>query len=151
MLGTALRLVFTFLLNNRVSKAKSGLMSFKENVADYTESRAVVIKGNIESDLRRIVRSFIGVLLIFTCLILVGILGLAWLLAITWNSESREIILGATMSIPIIIGLITFNNIRSSWKMNPLLEETTTLISEDWKNFRYGLDGTADISDEANL
>lgn len=151
MLGTALKLAFTFLLNSRVSKAKRELISFKENVADYTESRAGVIKGNIESDLRRIVKSFIGILFIFGCLILLGILGLAWLLAMAWNSENREIILEAAMSIPIIVGLITLNSIRSSWQMNPLLEETTTLISEDWKNFRYGLDGTADISDEANL
>jgi hypothetical protein len=151
MLGAALKLIFTFLLNSRVSKAKSELISFKENVADYTESRAGIIKDNIESDLRRIVKSFIGILFIFACFILVGILGLAWLFAIFWNSESREIILGVIMSIPLIIGLITLSSIRSSWQMNPLLEETTILISEDWKSFRYGLDGTADISDEANL
>ena len=151
MLGTALKLVFTFLLNSKVSKAKRELIGFKENVADYTESRAGIIKGNIESDLRRIVKSFIGILLIFACFILVGVLGLAWLFALAWSSENRQIILGVTMSIPLIIGLITFSSIRTSWKMNPLLEETTMLISEDWKSFRYGLDGTADISDEANL
>lgn len=151
MLGAALKLIFTFLLNSRISKAKSELISFKENVADYTESRAGIIKDNIESDLRRIVKSFIGILFIFACFILVGILGLAWLFVIVWNSESREIILGVIMSIPLIIGLITLSSIRSSWQMNPLLEETTILISEDWKSFRYGLDGTADISDEANL
>jgi hypothetical protein len=151
MLGAALKLVLTFLLNSKVSKAKSDLVSFKEHLADYTESRVGIIKGNVEGDLRRIVKSFIGILVVFSCLILVGMLGMAWLFAIAWNSESREIILGVTMTIPLIIGLITLSSIRSSWQMNPLLEETTMLISDDWKSFRYGLDGTADISDEANL
>lgn len=151
MLGTALKLVFTILLNSRLSKAKGNLSSFKENVADYTESRAGIIKGNIDSDLRRIVKSFIGILLIFTCFIFAGIIGLAWLFAIAWSSESRDIILGFTMSVPIIIGFIMLIIIRSSWKTKPLLDGAVSLITEDWKIFRYGLDGSKVISNETEL
>lgn len=150
MLGAALKLLALYFINNRLSVAKSGLHVFKEDIADYTESRAEIIRDNFQGDVRRIVNSFVGFLVIVVSFIFVGLLASIWIFAVAWNSPNREVILGVSMFVPLIIGLFTFSSVRRSWKNKPLMSEATQVISSDWRSFRYGLDGTADTSDEAN-
>lgn len=149
MLSTALKLVALYLINNRLSVAKDGLHTFKENIADYTESRTEIFRNNFHRDVRRIVSSFIGFLVILASLIFTGLLGLMWIFAVAWNSPNREVILGLTMSIPFVIGLITFSAIKNTWKNKPLLAETTQLVAADWQLFRYGSDSKADTKNDA--
>ncbi|HEY0563147.1 MAG TPA: phage holin family protein [Methylophilus sp.] len=150
MWGTVIKFVALYFVNNRMARAKHSLDEVKENAADYAETRAAFIKQNIMHDLERVVESFVGLLLMFAGLIFTGILGLMWIFTVAWNSPNREIILGVTMFIPLALSAILFVMIKNAWKQKPLMHDTTQLISEDWKSFRHGLDGTADISDEAN-
>lgn len=150
MWGHVIKFVALYLVNNRVARAKHSLDEVKDNAADYAETRAAFIKQNLMHDIERVVDSFIGLLLIFAGFIFTGILGLMWIFTMAWNSPNRELILGVTMLIPLALSAILFYNIRKSWKQKPLMHDTTQLISEDWQSFRHGLDGTADISDEAN-
>lgn len=150
MWGTVIKFVALYFVNNRMTRAKHSLDEVKENAADYAETRAAFIKQNIMQDLHRMVNSLIGLLLMFAGLIFSGILGLMWIFTLAWNSPNREIILGVAMLVPLAASVILFFVIRKAWQQKPLMSETTDLISEDWKSFRHGLDGTADISDEAN-
>jgi len=149
MLGAALKLVALYFINNRLSVAKTGLHTFKEGIADYTESRAEIFRDNFQGDVRRIVTSFIGFLVILAALILIGLLALMWIFAVAWNSPNREVILGITMLIPFVIALIAYSGIKRSWKNKPLMLETIQLISDDWRTFRYSLNDSPSASEEA--
>jgi uncharacterized membrane protein YqjE len=150
MLGAALKLVALYLINNRLSVAKTGLHTFKEGLADYTESRAEIIRENFQGDVRRIVISFIGFLVITVSFTLFGLLALMWIFAIAWNSPHREVILGITMLIPFLIGLITYGRIKRAWKNKPLMLESIQLITDDWQQFRYGVDANANTPNKGS-
>jgi hypothetical protein len=150
MFASILKMITFYLIGNRISEAKQDLIAVKENAANYAESRTTLIKQNVMQDLQRIVNSFIGFLVMFTAIIFSGLLGLMWLFATAWQSPNRELILGVSMLIPLCLSAIIYFAIKSSWQKKPLLIKTTELISNDWQSFRHGLDGTADISDEAN-
>lgn len=161
MWKTALKLVaellFMLFLRKYVNNIKddfsndlsSHLSTAKENFAALAESRAAIFKQNFNRDLQRIVNSLIGfmfVLLAAACSVLTGIF---WLVASAWNSPHRDSILGATLIIPILIGVCVYLAIRHSWEKEPLLSQSIKQVENDWLIFR-GLDGTTDISDEAN-
>lgn len=150
MFASVLKMITLYLIGNRISEAKNDLIEVRENAANYAESRTRRIKKNVMQDLQRIVNSFIGYMIMFSAIIFSGLLGLMWLFATAWESPHRELILGASMLVPLCISAVIFTVIKSSWQQKPLLAETTALISKDWQSFRHGLDGTADISDEAN-
>lgn len=154
MWKTVAKLLVVLFLRNRISQVKTDFSSqfgtVKEHIAVMAESRAVIFKKNFNDDIKRMVNSFIGymlVLLAVACSVLTGIL---WLFATAWNSPNRDIILGTAMILPILIGIVIFAFIRYSWKKEPLFSRSMKQVETDWLVFRGGLDGTADTSDEAN-
>ncbi len=150
MFASILKMITFYLIGNRLSEAKQDLIAVKDSAADYAESRTSLIKQNVMQDITRIVNSFIGILIMFTAIIFTGLLGLMWLFAAAWQSPNRELILGISMLIPLCLSAFIYLAIKASWQKKPLLIETTELISNDWRSFRHGMDGTADTSDEAN-
>lgn len=159
MLKTAFKLVaqllITKFIRDRVEEhlshdATNRFGAVKTSVAALLESHAVLFKSQFNHDVKRMVHSFLGFMFIFLAAIFSGLTGLMWLFATAWNSPNRDIILGTTMILPIIIGVAVFFVIRQSWKKQPFLQQSMIQIEQDWQVFRNGLDGTADTSDEAN-
>lgn len=159
MWKTALKLLTQFLIARfirnhmqDVQDKTSGnhLSGLKSSMAALLESHAVLFKSQFHHDVQRMVNSFLGFMFILLATICTGLTGLMWLFATAWNSENRNIILGTTMIIPIILSIIVYFVIRQSWKKQPLLQQSMVQIEQDWQVFKNGLDGTADTSDEAN-
>jgi uncharacterized membrane protein YqjE len=159
MLKTALRLIaqllITKFIRSRVEEhmsndAANHFGAVKKSMAALLESHAVLFKSQFNRDIKRMVNSFLGFMFIFLAALFSSLTGLVWLFATAWNSPNRDIILGTTMILPIILGLAVFLVIRQSWKKQPLLQQSMLQIEQDWQVFRNGLDGTADTSDEAN-
>ena len=162
MWTTALKFLAILFLKNRVEFAKvnffkklntnssDDLNQLKQNIAAMAESRAAIFKQNFNHEVRRVVNSLFGFMLIFLAAILSLLTGLMWLFATAWVSPHRDIILGATMILPILIAVGVYLFIRRSWQKQPILHQSIAQIESDWQVFRAGLDGTADISDDAN-
>jgi uncharacterized membrane protein YqjE len=166
MWTTALKFVAILFLKNRMEFAKvnffkklstnSGedLNRLKENIAAMAESRAAIFKQNFNHEIRRVVKSLFGFMLIFLAAILSSLTGLMWLFALAWASPNRDIILGITMLIPIVLAIGVYFYIRHSWQKQPILHQSMLQIESDWQVFRAGLDGTAetlaDSADEVN-
>ena len=123
---------------------------FKLNLAAMAESRAAIFKQNLNDDVSRVVNSLLGFMLILMAALVSLLTALMWIFATAWNSPNRDLILGVTMVIPIFLAVGLYFYIRTSWKKQPILHQSITQIENDWQVFRAGLDGTADISDEAN-
>ena len=161
MWTTALKFLAVLFLKNRVQFAKvnffnklnsnssDDLNQLKESIAALAESRAAIFKQNFNHEVRRVVNSLFGFMLIFLAAILSLLTGLMWLFATAWVSPHRDIILGATMILPILIAVGVYLFIRRSWQKQPILHHSIAQIESDWLVFRAGLDGTADISDDA--
>ena len=162
MWTTALKFLAILFLKNRVEFAKvnffkklntnssDDLNQLKQNIAAMAESRAAIFKQNFNHEVRRVVNSLFGFMLIFLAAILSLLTGLMWLFATAWVSPHRDIILGATMILPILIAVGVYLFIRRSWQKQPILHQSIAQIESDWQVFKAGLDGTADISDDAN-
>ena len=162
MWTTALKFLAILFLKNRMEFAKvnffnkvdtssrNDLNRLKENIAAMAESRAAIFKQNFNQEVRRVVNSLLGFMLILLAAILSLLTGLMWLFATAWVSPHRDIILGTTMILPILIAVGVYLLIRRSWQKQPILHQSIVQIENDWLVFRAGLDGTADISDDAN-
>lgn len=159
---TVLKFLAILFLKNRMEFAKvnffnkldtssrDDLNRLKENIAAMAESRAAIFKHNFNQDIRRVVNSLFGFMLILLAAILSLLTGLMWLFATAWVSPHRDIILGITMILPILIAIGVYLIIRRSWRKKPILHQSIAQVESDWLVFRAGLDGTADISDDAN-
>lgn len=162
MWTTVLKFLAVMFLKNRMEFAKvnffnklnanSGddLNRLKHNIAAMAESRAAIFKQDFNHEVRRVVNSLFGFMFIFLAAILSLLTGLMWLFATAWVSPHRDIILGATMVLPILIAVGVYLLIRHSWQKQPILHQSIAQIESDWLVFRAGLDGTADTSDDAN-
>lgn len=162
MWKNALKFLAILLLKNRMEFIKShffnklnshsgeDLSRLKQNIAVMAESRAALFKQNFNHEVQRLVNSLLGYMLILLAAMLSLLTGLMWLFASAWNSVNRDLILGATMLLPLLIAIGIFIAIRFSWKKQPLFAKSMVQIESDWQVFRNGLDGTADTSDEAN-
>jgi len=154
MWKTALKLLAVMFLRKRVNYVKTDFNNHfdtvKENIAVMAESRAAIFKQNFNDDLQRIVNSFFGLMVISLTAACSGLTGILWLVASAWDSPNRNIILGSTMILPLLIGVGIFVFIRYSWQKNPLFSRSIEQIETDWLIFRGSLDGTADTSEEAN-
>ena len=126
------------------------LNQLKRSIAAMAESRAAIFKQNFNFEVRRVVNSLFGFMLILLAAMLSLLTGLMWLFAAAWVSPHRDIILGTTMILPILIAGAIYLYIRRSWQKQPILHQSMVQIESDWQVFKAGLDGTADISDEAN-
>lgn len=154
MWKTALKLLTVVFLRNRINHVTTDFNNHfgavKENIAVMAESRAAIFKQNFNDDLQRIVNSFFGLMVISVTAACSGLTGILWLVASAWDSPNRNIILGTTMLLPLLIGIGIFVFMRYSWQKNPLFSRSIEQIETDWLVFRGGLDGTADTSDDAN-
>ena len=162
MWNTALKLVAQLLiakfLRNRMNDAdnnignstQSHFSAVKQSMAALVESHAALFKAQFHSDMQRIAKSLLGLTLIFFAMLCSGLTALMWLFATAWNSPHRDAILGVTMILPILVAIGVYLAIRQTWKKQPLFAKSMVQIENDWQVFRNGLDGTADISDEAN-
>ena len=150
MWTTAAKLLVFMFLRNRFKHVKHDVSEVKGHIAVYTASRAVMFKHNLMRDLHRVVNSFVGYLLMFAAIIFAGLTGIMWVVASVWSSPHRDIILGTTMTIPLLLAVGIYFFIDYSWNKAPLLDESFKQIEHDWRAFGHSLDGTADISEEAN-
>ncbi len=160
MLNTVLKLVMQFMIAKFIrsrmqnvhdeAPGSTHLGGLKRSMAALLESHAALFKNQFNNDLKRVANSLLGLMFILFATICAGLTGLMWLFAIAWNSPHRELILGTTMVLPIIISIGVFLVIRQSWKKQPLMQQSMIQIEQDWQVFKNGLDGTADTSDEAN-
>ena len=139
----------TFFNKHNINSSEN-LNRLKLNIAAMAESRAAIFKQDFQFEVRRVVNSLFGLMLILLAAMLSLLTGLMWLFATAWVSPYRDIILGTTMILPILIAAGVYLYIRRSWQKKPILQQSMLQIESDWQVFRAGLDGTADISDEAN-
>ena len=162
MWTSALKFIAILFLKNRMEYVRShffdkqnthsseNLNQLKLSIAAMAESRAAIFKQNFRFEVWRVVNSLFGFMLILLAAMLSLLTGLMWLFATAWVSPYRDIILGTTMILPILIAAGVYLYIRRSWQKQPILHQSMVQIESDWQVFRAGLDGTADISDEAN-
>lgn len=132
------------------SNAQGHFSAVKKNVAALVESHVVLFRQQLKQDMKRAANSLFGFIFIFFAVLFSLLTGLIWIFATVWNSANRDVILGITMVLPILISVGIFFAIRNSWKKQPLLSKSMVQIENDWLVFKNGLDGSADISDEAN-
>ena len=154
MWNTALKLLAVVFLRNRINHVTADFNNHfgavKENIAAMAESRAAIFKQNFNDDLQRLVNSFFGLMVISLTLACSGLTGILWLVASAWDSPNRNIILGSTMIVLLLIGIGIYFFLRYSWQKNPLFSRSIEQIETDWLVFRGGLDSTADTSDVAS-
>ena len=134
---------------NMSNKTQSHFGAVKQSLAALVESHAATFKAQFHTDMQRVANSLLGLSFIFFALMCSGLTALMWLFATAWNSTHRDLILGITMILPAIIAFGIFLAIRHTWKKQPIFAKSMVQIENDWQVFRNGLDGTADISDEA--
>lgn len=158
MWQAGLKILAVYLVRKYITQAKDHyendskqeLTDVKEKMAILAEHRAALYKKNFHDEISRIAKSLLGLMLMLLTAALAGLTAIIWIFAIAWNSPYRDTILGITMILPLLIAVSIYGCIRNSWKKEPLFNQTMVQIENDWQAFRYGLDGTADISDEAN-
>ena len=162
MWTSALKFLAILLLKNRIefirkhffnkldSHSGEDLSRLKQSIAAMAESRAALFKQNFNYEVHRVVNSLFGFMLILLAAMLSLLTGLMWLFATAWSSPNRDIILGLTMILPILVAVGVYFYIRHSWQKQPILHQSIVQIESDWQVFRAGLDGTADTSEEAN-
>ena len=134
---------------NMSNNAQSHFSAVKQSLAALVESHAALFKAQFHSDMQRVAKSLLGLTFIFFAMLCSGLTALMWLFATAWNSAHRDLILGVTMLLPILIAIGIFLAIRHTWKKQPIFAKSMVQIESDWQVFRGGLDGKADTSDEA--
>ncbi len=162
MLKNLLKYLAIWLLKNRLEfvrdsffnkqNAHTGehLKNLKVNIAAMAETRAAMFKHNFYHEMHRVVTSILGFMLILISVILSALTGLMWVFATAWTSPNRNIILGTTMILPILVAVTIYLFIRHSWQKKPIFNQSILQVESDWLVFKAGLDGTADTSEEAN-
>lgn len=158
MWTTALKYLAILFLKNRMQFLKShffnklntnssdDLQRLKVNIAAMAESRAAIFKQNFIDEINRVVKSLFGFMLILLFAILSLLTGLMWLFAMAWTSPNRDLILGATMVLPLFIAIGVYLVIRHSWQKQPILHQSMQQIESDWQVFKVGFDKTADTN-----
>jgi len=131
-----LKFAAVLFLNRKVSALKNTVFNLRHQVADYTEDRAQHIKQDFVEETERLATSLVGLLVVFSMFIFTGLLGLMWLFSLLWEHPHRSLILGLTMLVPAIIGVIAFLAVRTTWQKKPLFADSLAMISHDWRLFR---------------
>lgn len=162
MLNTALKFIAQLLLAKFLRDRMKGVQddfskdandhfsAVKRSIAALIEKHASIFKQQLNQDMDRAAKSLLGFIIIFFALLCSGLTAIMWLFAVAWNSAHRDVILGVTMVLPLVISIGIFLAIRHTWKKQPLFSQSMIQIENDWQVFKGGLDGTADTSDEAN-
>jgi uncharacterized membrane protein YqjE len=170
MWTTALKYLAILFLKKRMGLAKANFFNkpstnsgdsnniklnrLKENIAAMAESRAAIFKQNFNHEVKRVVNSLFGFMLILLAAMFSLLTGLMWLFATAWVSPNRNLVLGSAMLLPILIAVGIYFFIRHSWHKQPILHQSIVQIESDWQAFKAALDGTAqniaEPSDEAH-
>jgi uncharacterized membrane protein YqjE len=158
----ALKFAAMLFLKNRMEFAKvnffnklntnsnADLIKLKNSIAVMAESRAAIFKQNFNQEIKRMVNSLFGFMLIFLAAIFSLLTGLMWLFALAWASPNRDIILGITMLIPIVLAISVYFYIRHSWQKQPILQQSMLQIESDWQILKDGL-GTAQTTSDSTV
>lgn len=141
-----IKLATLLLLRKGFNQVNGNISNIKRNLTGMTESHARFFKNDFNAETQRIARSFVGLMLALSAIAGASIIAILWIAASAWRSPNRDVILGVTMLVLIVIGLFLFAFIYFSWKKEPLFNKSMLLIQQDWYIFR-GLDGTADTTD----
>lgn len=162
MWATALKFVAILFLKNRMEFVKHNffnklntnsnddLIKLKDNIALMAESRAKIFKQNFNDDVKRLVNSLLGYMLILLAALFSLLTGLMWLFALAWNNSNRNFILGFSMLLPILIAVALYFFIRHSWQKQPILHQSMLQIESDWQIFKAGLDSNANKDNSAD-
>lgn len=130
--------------NKLNTNSTDDIQRLKVNIAAMAESRAAIFKQNFIDEINRVVKSLLGFMLILLFAILSLLTGLMWLFAMAWTSPYRDLILGITMLLPIIIAIGVYLKIRHSWQKQPIFHQSMQQIENDWQVFKVGFDTTDD-------
>lgn len=132
MWKTAIKFLALISLRKSLNFVNKDFHHVKSNMADLAESRASFFKNNFNSEVKRIVRSLVGLMLAFTAIACASISGILWAAATAWSSPHRDLILGTTTLVFVLIGAIIFVAIHYSWNSQPLFYQSIKLIEQDW-------------------
>lgn len=136
MLNIFLRLIVSYYMSQRVSASKQTVMEVADSVAEYTESRAEVIKQNFTQDIQRASKSIRSLLFVLASVLFSGLVAVIWLFAAIWTCPNRDLILSAIIIIPLILSGLVYCRIKQDWAKVPAMKSATDLLAEDWKIFR---------------
>ncbi len=154
MWKAALKLAVFMFLRSKINHVKddigNNLGAVKEQIALLAESRALIFKQNFNRELHRLGNSLLGFMFMLLAAACSGLTALMWLFAIAWGSPNRNVILTATIVVPLLIGIGIYLYIRQSWKKEPLFDTTMTQIHSDWLLFRNGLESVAEEFEDPN-
>ncbi len=141
--------------NKLNTNSSDDIQRLKINIAAMAESRAAIFKQNFIDEINRAVKSLLGFMLILLFAIFSLLTGLMWLFAMAWNNPNRDLILGATILLPLIIAIGVYLAIRHSWKKQPFFHQSMQQIESDWQVFKVGFDTSTDananVADKDNL
>lgn len=136
MWSNLLKLLAFLFFNRQLQAFKNNIRTLRNDVADYTEDRALQIKTDFIEETERLATSLIALLIGFSMLIFTGLLGLMWLFSVLWSHPQRSLILGLAMLVPALIAIGVFCFVRKLWKRKPLFASSLDLIGTDWQSFR---------------
>ncbi|HSH54896.1 MAG TPA: hypothetical protein VK974_09985 [Methylophilaceae bacterium] len=132
MWGTILKLVAMKFVGHRLHLIVVQLMSF-------IERRAQIFIHNMGEEWNRLLKTLIGFIVVLTALVFSALIGAAWIVAIAWESPSRDVILGIAILIPLVIVLFMAIYLRSLWHKKPYLENSRSQLHSDWQVLRGAL------------
>lgn len=136
MWSNLLKLLAFLFFNRQLQAFKNNIRTLRNDVADYTEDRALQIKADFIEETERLASSLVALLIGFSMLIFTGLLGLMWLFSVLWSHPQRSLILGLAMLVPALIAVAVFWSVRRLWKRKPLFANSLELIGSDWQSFR---------------
>ncbi len=140
MWTTLAKLLVVLFLRNRFNHVKSDMSEVKGHVSVYASTRAVMLKRDLSRDLSRAVSSFVAYLMMFAAIIFSGLTTIMWIVAAAMSSPNRDIILGVTVLVPLLVAIGIYTYIHKSWAKAPFLETSFNQIEEDWRTFGQRLD-----------
>lgn len=132
MWRTLLKLVAMKFIGHRLHLVVAQLLAF-------IERRAHIFIINMGDEWNRLLKTVIGFILVFTALVFSALIGAAWIVAIAWESPSRDLILGVSMLIPLLLVLVVAIYLRAIWHRKPYLESARNQLESDWQVLRGAL------------
>jgi len=132
MWRTLLKLVAMKFVGHRLHLVVVQLLAF-------IERRAHIFILNMGEEWNRLLKTVIGFIVVFTALVFSALIGAAWIVAIAWESPSRDLILGISMLIPLLLVLAVAIYLRSIWHKKPYLESARNQLDSDWQVLRGAL------------
>lgn len=143
LLKNRLEYIKNTFFNKANTQSTADLSRLKQNIAAMAESRAALFKHNFNQEVRRVVNSLLGYMLILLATLLSLLTGLAWLFAAAWASPNRDIILASAILLPLLLAVGVYLYIRQSWQKQPIFHQSMLQIESDWQVFSAGLSNTS--------